>query len=190
METMEQAIGSAALAAELRSKIVPVFAAKTAQNEEYPPSGLGSQCWNAEFRKTRTVLMKTGEREEKFQVITRTAFSAWVERNGITPSEHVRAWFSSVNAPDEKNGAATDHGKNDTVSLTPMGRKAIIATLERYYPSLKSDFNRMEGWIKDCGTGKRGQYYLEKIKEGCVRKWGVVSPSAPLATVRTHKLAG
>ena len=81
-------------------------------------------------------------------------------------------------------------GQGEPIStvLTPMKRKVIISTLARQYPALESDFNRSEKWVQECNTGKRGEYYFEKIKQGCVKKWGASEPIAPIATIRTNRL--
>lgn len=75
----------------------------------------------------------------------------------------------------------------ELAGLTPMTRRAIISTLARQYPSLESDFNRSENWVQACKTEKRGEYFLEKVRAGCVKKWGINEPTS-LATVFTHKM--
>jgi len=145
-------------------------------------ASLGSHDWRARDTKPRMKRVKTGERTVTYPVIEARAFRAWLLNCEEAPSAHVDAWFEAV-AVDVEN---EDDGPPQ---LTEMRRAAIVSQLSRHYPSLEHDFNRGESWIKECSTGSRGVYYLEKIKEGCRKKWGEAAVySPPLATIRTHKM--
>lgn len=108
--------------------------------------------------------------------------SALLQGDAVS-AEDVAATPAGVEPAEEQ-----PHDDRTSPSLTPMKRKAIISTLGRQYPSLESDFNRSEEWVKACNTGNRGEYYLEKIKEGCVRKWGLTNHLDQLGLTRKHIL--
>lgn len=75
--------------------------------------------------------------------------------------------------------------------LTRMKRAAILNQLGRKYPSLESAFKRTEPWIKSCSTGKHGEYFLERIEEECLTRWGGGElPTLLAGSIRTHKIRG
>ncbi|WP_298598533.1 hypothetical protein [Zoogloea sp.] len=145
-----------------------------------PHSQLGSPEWRLRDRGPRMREVKDGERNEPFQAIEAHAFRAWLSDCGEEPGEHVRAWFDATAAETEQLDMAPP-------PLTEMKRSAIINQLGQRYPRLAEDLNRVEPWTKECRSGPRGMYYLEKIEEGCRKKWGE-RPLAPV--VRTHRMQG
>lgn len=146
--------------------------------------GLGSPEWFARDTPPRMVKVESGERAVTFRAVEANAFRAWLSECGEEPSEHIRAWFALF-------AVVASAEQNEPPRLTPMRRAAIIDQLERRYSSLKSDFNRPADWVRECATGKRGEYYLEKIEAGCRSKWGNGDAPAPLAAViHTHKMRG
>ena len=112
------------------------------------------------------------------EIVSRANFGRWLEKQGEPPSEHIRAWFEA---------AASESEELDTKlqRLTELKRSAIINQLGQRYPSLEADFNRGESWTKECSSGRRGMYYLEKIEEGCRKKWG---ERPHLQAVQTYRL--
>lgn len=145
-----------------------------------PHSQLGSPEWRLRDRGPRMQEVKDGERNEPFQAIEAATFRLWLSACGEEPSKHVQAWFDATAAETEQLDMAPP-------PLTEMKRSAIINQLGQRYPSLAADLNRGEPWAKECRSGSRGMYYLEKIEEGCRKKWGE-RPLVPV--VRTHRMGG
>lgn len=146
--------------------------------------GLGSPEWLARDTPPRMVKVESGERAVTFRAVEANAFRAWLSECGEEPSEHIRAWFALF-------AVVASAEQNEPLHLTPMKRAAIISNLCRKYPSLESDFNRPADWVRGCSTGKRGEYYLEKVKAACSEKWGDGDmPVGPVATIRMNKMRG
>ncbi len=117
-----------------------------------------------------------------YDVVLPAGLCDWFAEKDEEPSVHIRAWVgtSVVVASEEQK---------EPPRLTHMKRSAIINQLGRRYPSLEADFNRPADWVKGCSTGKRGEYYLEKVEEACLSKWGTVNaPASSIATIRTNAL--
>lgn len=117
---------------------------------------------------------------------------------GVEPSRMVMAWLDSPESLSYRlvRGRNTaDAGHADSLPPSQCGgrkmkRKAIINQLESRFPSLVSDFNRMEDWVKKCSTGERGMYYLEKIEAGCLAKWSEPdrAPATSHSATKIHRI--
>lgn len=190
--TISKAIQNGGLPAVEQTRTEDITESRQVPDFNAPSSpcsgGLGSSYWlnRDQAPSMRTVTKKIGERTVSFFVIERSAFRDWMTSQGLEPSVHILAWLRALDS-----SAAAGEEQNEAPSLTPMKRGTIIKQLERRYSSLKSDFNRPEDWVRKCSTGKRGEYYLEKIEAGCRSKWGNGNaPAALVAAVQTHKIRG
>ncbi len=184
VDMLSGAAASGEISTEMRELQRPKFKDEWAPR----PPGMGSKAWGSEFgvsiRQTEHVVRKVPAGFETYhvQVVPREAFRLWLEAQGEPPSEHMRAWLAS-------SGVDIENGNHEAPLLTVMKRIHIIDKLARQYPSLEADFNRSEDWIKKCKADGRGEYYLEKIEEGCRKKWGDGDRSvAHIATVRTNRM--
>jgi hypothetical protein len=184
---IEAAIAAGTLHASIQTRTVPVTKTVTVPDLTAPRRNWVTDWEFSDFRPPMVQkTVKTGEREEGYKVIDRAAFRDWLNARGEPPSVHIQAWIRALDS-----AATGGEEQSEPPRLTPMRRAAIIDQLERRYSSLKSDFNRPADWVRECATGKRGEYYLEKIEAGCRSKWGNGEAPAPLAAViHTHKMRG
>lgn len=190
--TISKAIQNGGLPAVERTRTEDITESRQVPDFHAPSSpysgGLGSSYWlNRDQAPTmRTVTKKIGERAVSYFVIERSAFRDWLTNQSLEPSVHIQAWLRALDS-----SAGSGEEQNEAPSLTPVTRRTIIKELSRRYPSLESDFNRPADWVKECSTGKRGEYYREKIEAGCRSKWGNGNaPAALVAAVQTHKIRG
>ena len=134
----------------------------------------GAEVWN-NVERPESVRLQTVRADDLARLL-----------RGVDLGKYLYAWL----APYYQE-AEIHQEKGEPASPTPMKRAAIINDLSRRYPSIESDFNRPADWVQDCSTGKRGEYYLEKVKKACFEKWGEGNaPAALVATIRTHKIGG
>ncbi len=130
--------------------------------------------------------------------LCRTSAAECLRLYGVESSSMVRAWLDSPESLSYQlvRGRITaDAGHADTLPPSQCGgqkmkRSAIIKKLGLRFPSLVSDFNRMEDWVKGCSAGERGMYYLEKIEAGCLAKWSESDgvPATPHIATRIHRI--
>lgn len=183
---IDAAIAAGTLHASIQTRMVPITKPVMVENRNAPRSAWVT-AWGYPPRPPMVPkTVKTGERQEEYKVIERAAFRDWLNARGEPPSVHIQAWIRTLDS-----AATGGEEQSEPPRLTPMRRAVIINRLGRRYPSLESDFNRPEDWVKGCATGKRGEYYLEKIEAGCCSKWGNGNaPAAAVASIREHKLRG
>lgn len=141
---------------------------------------LGDSTWANRDFSIRRKKIQVGEHDAPYLAIEAHAFRTWLADCGEEPSEHIRAWFEAIVSESEDLGTVSPQ-------LTEMKRSAILNQLGQHYPSLEADFNRGESWTKECRAGGRGMYYLEKVEEGCRKKWGE-RPRLP--TVQAYRMRG
>lgn len=143
-------------------------------------SGVSNEAWQAIDGRFKAV--PNGFETVYYDVVLPDDLCDWFAEKDEEPSVHIRAWVgSSVVVASEE--------QKEPPRLTHMKRSAIINQLGRRYPSLEADFNRPADWVKGCSTGKHGEYYLEKVEEACLSKWGTVNaPASSIATIRTNAL--
>lgn len=183
---IDAAIAAGTLHASIQTRMAPVTKTVTVENRAAPRSAWVTACGFPPHPPMVQKTVKTGERQEEYKVIERAAFRDWLNARGEPPSVHIQAWLHALDS-----AVTSGEEQNEPPRLTPMRRAAIIDQLERRYSRLKSDFNRPADWVRECATGKRGEYYLEKIEAGCRSKWGNGAAPAPLAAViHTHKMRG
>ncbi len=95
---IDAAVTAGTLHASTKTRMVPTT--KTVTVEDYAaPRSAWVTDWGFSSRPpmvTKTV--KTGERQEEYKVIDRSAFRDWLNARGEPPSVHIQAWLGSPQA--------------------------------------------------------------------------------------------
>lgn len=124
--------------------------------------------------------VKTGEREQNLNGISRDAAQAFLVANQLEPSEHIRAWLRPLEDEQDEKGDAVPE------TLTAMKLKAVREALGRKYPKLDAAMNRGEKWAKACRVpqaqspdGNGGWYWLERVEAECRARYGASVSVAP-----------
>ncbi|MBK6655835.1 hypothetical protein [Zoogloea sp.] len=125
--TISKAIQNGGLPAVARTRTEDITESRQVPDFRAPSSpysgGLGSSYWlNRDQAPTmRTVTKKIGERTVSYFVIERAAFRAWLTKQGVEPSEHVQAWFDTMQPAQKLARGAKRTTKND-VFLELLGQ--------------------------------------------------------------------
>jgi hypothetical protein len=127
-------------------------------------AGLGSTECGSE---TGPRLVQTCK-EVTIQIQTiRPAAVARVLKGNDLP-EMLAAWIAPWVMPCEEN---KDLPPSGAMQKTVMQKKHLLESLGVTYPELQSAFKRNDGWLRSCGTEKRGYYHLEDVEAQCVKRW-------------------
>lgn len=156
--TISKAIPNGGLPAVARTRTEDITESRQVPDFHAPSSpysgGLGSSYWlnRDQAPPMRTVTKKIGERTVSYFVIERAAFRGWLVKQGLEPSEHVRAWFAArlahdadTEEPHQDNAAATSERllaqpKRPKVKLDYV--KGVIDRVAAYCVERRIEFDR------------------------------------------------
>lgn len=164
IDAISKAIQNGALPAAERTRTEDVTESHQVP-DFYPPGGprsggLGSSEWRSRDlpRPMRTVTKKVGERTIAFFMIEREAFRGWLAKQGLEPSEHVRAWLDSTEVK-----AASRPASKPKVQDSPDARlESILVKLEKMAAERAEEGHQGEA---------EGAKIKRKTKGGLVEYW-------------------
>lgn len=156
LSRLKEAIDCDQLHSLSRIRLVPITEVRTVENRLAPRSawqisggwGSGSHERPPLVRKT----VKTGEREEEYKVVERTAFREWLSARGEPPSEHIQAWFAArlahdadTEEPHQDNAAAASEKPLAQPERPKVKRDYVMGVIDRvaaYCEERKIEFDR------------------------------------------------